>query len=233
MLEESAMRRRILALVALATLVVPAAPAMAGGGPVYRFSAIGEGASAYWTTEPADGQPITNVVYTTTTLSTSEGVIREDGSRSFDRHLALIKEVHAYDDAGNYIIISDTFGFADAGNVKFSVSGGLKRAFATATVALSTCTVDGQGNSTCLDTGSGSVVASWTGQGDVVKSPHQLHVHSSDYNETFRDRSAFRQASVSASLNGVDLGLGAHSVFADLSTGSSRTIVICRGSGSC
>jgi hypothetical protein len=232
-MEESAMGRRILAMVALVILVLPAAPALAGGGPVYRFSAIGEGASAYWTTEPANGQPLPNVAYTTTTLSASEGVVRDNGTTLFDRHLAFIEEVHSYDDAGNYIIIADTFGFAEGGNVRFSVSGGLKRAAATATVALSTCTVDGLGNTTCVDSGTGSLEASWIGQGDIVKAPHTVHVHSGDFNETFRDRSSFRQATVSAWLNGTDLGLGAQSVFADLSTGASRTIVICRGSGGC
>jgi hypothetical protein len=227
------MVRRILVLMAFATLVVPVASVSAGGGPAYRFSAIGEGASAYWTTEPADGAPQPNVAYTTTTLSTSEGVVREDGVLSKEGHLAFIQEVHSYDLAGNYVLISDTFGFADAGNLSLKVSGGLKWASATATVTLSTCTVDGLGNSTCMDTGTAVVVASWTGWGDTVQSPYKVHVHLNGYNETSRGRSSLRQANVSAWLNGADLGLGSQSVFADLSNGASRTIVICHGSASC
>lgn len=226
------MRRRILALVALAMLVVPVEPVAAdttggcGGGTSCHFSETGKGADAGWTTFPADGQPVTNVVYTDTFLSTAEQAVKQDGTVFSDKFLFIDQFSYKFDRRGNFIAVSDTFGFAGGNDVNLSVDRALTSASVTASVAVTTCIVK-----TCVDAGIGSVVASWTGQGDIIRQSGSFHVVSKGFTETSKFRGTFRNATASGSLNGADIG--GQPFFADIFNSSSRDIFICHGPGSC
>ena len=82
------MRTRILALVALAMLVVPAASVSADtaeGGGSFHYSQTGKGADAGWTTAPLDGSLVPGVVYTDTWITVSEAAVKQDGTVFSDK----------------------------------------------------------------------------------------------------------------------------------------------------
>jgi hypothetical protein len=228
------MRRRILALVALATLLVPAASVAAdttgGGGTSFHFSETGKGADAGWTTSPADGQPVTDVVYTDTFLSTAEQAAKEDGTVYADKFLFFDQTSYKYDRSGNWIFLSETSGFAGGNDVVLSVNAKLTSASVTATVGFTTCTVDRRGNVTCVD-GTGLVSGSWTGQGDTIKSSGTYHVVSKGFTENSKSRQTFRNAIASGSLNGAVVG--GQPFVGDIFSSTSRDIFICHGPGAC
>lgn len=229
------MRRRILALVALATLLVPAAPVAAdttgGGGTSYHFSETGKGADAGWSTFPADGQPVAGVVYTDTFISTSEQAVKADGTVFSDKFVYFDQYSYKIDRSGNWIFLSETFGFAGGSDVILSVDRALKSASVTAAVGLTTCTVDRRGNFTCVDAGIGSVAASWTGQGDTIKQSGSYHVVSKGFTQNSTSRGTFRDATASGSLNGA--GIGGQLFYASIFNSTSRDIFICHGPGVC
>lgn len=224
------MRRRILALVALAALLLPAMP-VAAAGNTFHFSATGKGAEAGWTTLPADGIAVTNVVYTDTFLFTAEQAVKADGTVFSDKFLVIDQFSYKIDRRGNFIFVSQTFGFAGGSDVNLSVDRGLTSASVTASVALQTCTVDRRGNPTCVDAGIGSVAASWTGQGDIIKQSGNFHVVSKGFTQNSHFRGSFRNATASGSLNGADIG--GSQFFADIFSSTSRDVFICHGPGGC
>lgn len=224
------MRHKILALVALAALLVPVLPVAAATGPgdggSYRFSATGKGAEAVWSTAPADGQLVTNVVYMDTYLFTAQQAVKQDGTVYSDKFLFIDQISYKIDQQGNWIFVSETFGYAGGGDVSLSVDRQLKVASASASVALETCTVDRHDSYTCVNAGIGSVVASWVGQGDLIRQSGTFHAGSPGFTQNGQFRGSFRNASANGSLNGSDLGA---SLFADIFSSSSRDIYICHG----
>jgi hypothetical protein len=224
------MRHKILALVALAALLVPVLPAVAATGPgdggSYHFSATGKGAEAVWSTAPADGQLVTNVVYIDTYVFTAEQAVNQDGTVYSDKFLFVDQISYKIDQRGNWIFVSETFGFAGGDDVSLSVDRQLANASASASVALETCTAGRHGSYTCVDAGIGSVVASWVGQGDLIRQSGTFHYGSTGFTENGQFRGSFRNASADGSLNGGSLGA---SLFADIFSSSSRDIFICHG----
>ena len=126
------MRLKILALVALAALLLTAMPVSAAGN-AFHFSATGKGAEAGWTTFPADGIPVTNVVYTDTFLFTAEQAVKADGEVFSDKFLFIDQFSYKFDRSGNFIFVSETFGFAGGSDVSLSVDNKLTSASVTAT----------------------------------------------------------------------------------------------------
>jgi hypothetical protein len=224
------MRLKILALVALAALLLTAMP-VAAAGNAFHFSATGNGAEAGWTTLPADGIPVTNVVYTDTFLFTSEQAVKSDGEVFTDKFLFIDQFSYKIDRRGNFIFVGETFGFAGGGDVTLSVDRQLTSASVTASVALQTCTVDRRGNFTCADAGIGSVAASWSGQGDIIRQSGTFHVGSKGFTQNSQFRGSFRNATASGSLNGADIG--GSQFFADIFSSTSRDVFICHGPGAC
>ena len=229
------MRRRILALVALATLLVPVASVAAdttgGGGTSFHFSETGKGADAGWTTSPIGGPPAVDVVYTDTFLSTAERAIKADGTVFSDKFVYFDQTSYKFDRSGNWIFVSETFGFAGGSDVVLSVNAKLTSASVTASVALQTCTVDRRGNVTCADAGNGAVSASWVGQGDAIKVSGSYHVVSKGFTYNSKSRQTFRNATAAGSLNGA--GIGGQQFFGEIFSATSRDIFICHGPGPC
>ena len=224
------MRLKILALVALAALLLTAMPVSAAGN-AFHFSATGKGAEAGWTTFPADGIPVTNVVYTDTFLFTAEQAVKADGEVFSDKFLFIDQFSYKFDRSGNFIFVSQTFGFAGGSDVSLSVDNKLTSASVTASVALQTCTVDRRGNFTCADPEIGSVVASWTGQGSIIRSNGVFHFGSTGSTSNSHFRGSFRNATASGSLNGA--AIGGSQFFADIFSSTSRDVFICHGPGAC
>jgi hypothetical protein len=224
------MRHKILALVALAALLVPVLPVAAatgpGGGGSYHFSATGKGAEAVWSTAPFDGQLLTNVVYMDTYVFTAEQAVKQDGTVYSDKFLFVDQVSYKLDRRGNWILISETFGYAGAADVSLSVDRQLASASASASVALQTCTADSHGSYSCVDGGIGSVAVSWVGQGDLIRQSGTFHYGSTGFTENGQFRGSFRNASADGSLNGGNLGVP---LFADIFNSSSRDIFICHG----
>ena len=224
------MRRKILALVALAALLLPAMP-VAAAGNAFHFSATGKGAEAGWTTFPADGIPVTNVVYTDTFLFTAEQAIKADGEVFSDKFLFIDQFSYKFDRSGNFIFVGETFGFAGGSDVNLSVNSKLTSASVTASVALQTCTVDRRGNFTCADAGIGSVAASWSEQGGLIRSNGVSHFGSPGSTQNSHFRGSFRNAIASGSLNGAIID--GSPFFADIFSSTSRDVFICHGPGAC
>jgi hypothetical protein len=228
------MRRRILALVVLATLLVPVASVAAdttgGGGTSFHFSESGKGADAGWSTSPFDGPVVADVVYTDTFLSTAEQATRADGTVYADKFVYVDQTSYKYDRSGNWIFVSETSGFAGGSDVALSVNAKLSSASVTATVSLQTCTAGRRGSVTCVD-GTGSVSAAWTGVGDTIKSSGTFHVVSKGFTETSKSRQTFRNATTRGSVNGADLG--EQQFYGEIFSAASRDIFICHGPGPC
>jgi hypothetical protein len=216
------MRRRILALAALAALLLSAIPAAAAtSGNAFHFSATGKGAEAGWSTFPADGIPVVNVVYTDTFVFASEDAITQDGEVFSDKFAFIDQISFKIDRRGNFVFVSETFGFAGGSDVNLAVDSKLNSASLTASVALQTCT-----ERSCTDAGIGSLVASWTGQGDIIRQSGTFHVTSKTFTESGQFRGSFRNATATGSLNGAGFG---SQFFADIFSSTSRDVFICHG----
>jgi hypothetical protein len=224
------MRHKILALVALAALLVPALPVAAATGPgdggSYHFSATGKGAEAVWSTAPFDGTLETNVVYMDTYVFAAEQAVKQDGTVYADKFLFVDQVSYKLDRRGNWILISETFGSAGGSDVSLSVDRQLASASASASVALVTCTAGSHGSYSCVDAGIGSVAVSWVGQGDLIRQSGTFHNGSPGFTQNGQFRGSFRNASANGSLNGGNLG---SPLFADIFSSTSRDIFICHG----
>ena len=201
------MRRRILALVALAMLVVPVAPVAARSTFVYHFNSTGQGAVAFWGTEPAAPQP--GVEYTLAFVQLQLGVQVGTGAPvAHVRDLGFTSVVYKYDAAWTKIFIKRTSGGASGSGVKASFGPNLSSASASATVALQSCDHDFDEDGECLnpeDAGSGVVVASWIGQGPIFRNLSTDHERLVGLHLIFNGPGLIRSAIASASLSGVNL----------------------------
>lgn len=214
------MRRTILALVALVALLLAAMP-VAAAGNAFHFSATGKGAEAGWSTLPAYGIPVTNVVYTDTFVFASEDAFTSDGEVFSDKFVFIDQFSYKFDRRGNFIFVSDTFGFAGGSDVNLAVDSKLLSASVTASVALQTCT-----ERQCTDAGIGLLVASWTGQGDIIRQSGTFHVTSKTFTQSGQFRGSFRNATATGSLDGAGFG---SLFFADIFSSTSRDVFVCHG----
>lgn len=229
------MRRAILALVAVAALVVPiasvAADTTGGGGSSFKYSQTGKGADAAWSTAPADGQLVVGTVYTDTYVSTSEQAVKADGTVYSDKFVFIDQIGYKIDRTGNFVFVSETFGFAGGSDVTLSIAKSLSSGSVAANISLVTCTVDRRGNYACADSGIGTLAASWTGQGDLIRQSGSFHTVSKGFTNNYKFRGTFRNATATGSLNGT--AIGGQLYFADLFSSSSREVFICHGPGTC
>jgi hypothetical protein len=218
-------RRLLVVLGVLLALVVAASPAQAAGN-AFHFSVKGPGAEAFWSTFPESGTPEPGVVYTDTFLQTAAQAVREDGTRFDDKFLFIDQFSYKFDRRGNFIFVSETFGFAGGNDVNLSVNTpSLTSASVTATVALTTCTEE-HGEFVCVDAGTATVHAAWTGTGELVRVSETFRANSKSFTEVFRFRGTFRDASATGGMDGTDFGT---SLFADIFNASSADLFVCHG----
>ena len=219
------MRRLLVVLGVLLALVVAASPAQAAGN-AFHFSVKGPGAEAFWSTFPTQGDPQPGVVYTDTYLQTAAQAVREDGTRFDDKFLFIDQFSYKFDRRGNFIFVSETFGFASGNDVNLTVDARrLTTASVTATVALTTCTEE-HGEFVCVDAGTATVHAAWTGTGELLRVSDTFRVTSKTFTEVSRFRGTFRDATATGGLNGTDFGT---SQFADIFNASSADLFVCHG----
>jgi hypothetical protein len=219
------MRRLLVILGVLLALVVAASPAQAAGN-AFHFSVRGPGAEAFWTTFPAEGEPQPGVVYTDTFLQTADQAVRQDGTRFEDKFLFIDQFSYMFDERGNFIFVSETFGFASGDDVNLTVDARrLTAASVTANVALTTCTEE-DGEFVCVDAGTATVHAAWTGTGELVRVSETFRATSKTFTEVFRFRGTFRDATATGEMNGTDF---ATSQFADIFNASSADVFVCHG----
>jgi|RhiMetdeSRZDD1v2_1073273.scaffolds.fasta_scaffold1026006_1 hypothetical protein len=219
------MRRLLVVLGVLLALVVAASPAQAAGN-AFHFSVKGPGAEAFWSTFPTQGEPQPGVVYTDTYLQTAAQAVREDGTRFDDKFLFIDQFSYKFDRRGNFIFVSETFGFASGNDVNLTVDARrLTTASVTATVALTTCTEE-HGEFVCVDAGTATVHAAWTGTGELLRVSDTFRVTSKTFTEVSRFRGTFRDATATGGLNGTDFGT---SQFADIFNASSADLFVCHG----
>jgi len=215
----------VVVLGVLLVLVVAASPAQAAGN-TFHFSVKGPGAEAFWSTFPVSGTPEPGVVYTDTYLTTVQQAVREDGTRFQDNFLFIDRFSYKFDRRGNFIFVSDTFGFASGDAVALSVDASkLTSASVSADVALTTCTEE-HGEFVCVDAGTATVRASWTGTGELVRVSETFRAGSKTFTEVFRFRGTLRDATATGGMNGTDFGT---SLFADIFNASSADLFVCHG----
>ena len=99
-----------LTIVALA-LGSGAAPALAAGS-VYRYSFAGKGADGGWTSCPSG--PAVNQVCTDTYIGAAEQMYKQDGTQFPSTTLSLYRYSYKIDRKGNWVFVSESYGFGDA-----------------------------------------------------------------------------------------------------------------------
>lgn len=219
------MRRLLVVLGVLLALVVAASPARAAGN-AFHFSVKGPGAEAFWSTFPTEGKPEPGVVYTDTFLQTADQAVREDGTRFDDKFLFIDQFSYKFDRRGNFIFVSETFGFAGGDDVDLTVDARkLTAASVTANVALATCTED-HGELACVDAGTATVRAAWTGTGEPVRVSQTIRINSKSFTEVLNFRGTFRDAAATGGMNSTDFG---PALFADIFNASSADLSVCHG----
>jgi hypothetical protein len=213
------MRRLMITLCAVLAVALSASAASAAGN-AFHFKASGPGAEGFWSTCPFEPGP--NTVCTDTFLFTADQAVREDGTRFQDTFLFIDQFIYKFDRRGNFVFISETFGFASGADVSLVVDRNLTTANVDATVALETC----DENFTCMDAGTGAVSASWTGVGELARVSEKFTFRTKTFMEKFTFRGKMRDAIATGDLDGVDFG---DSLFADIFNATSSDLFVCHG----
>ena len=216
------MLRRLLVLAVVLSLVLALIPTpVLAAGQTFHFRFARKGAEGGWTNCPT--QPAPGVVCTDTFLFVAEEVLKEDGSSFQGTTLFIDQFSYKFDRKGNFIFVSETFGFGEA---ILGVDQQLTSASASATIPLTICTVDRKGNFTCADSGTASVNASWIGTGDLVRVHDNFHVVSKGFTINSHFNGKFRDASASAQVNGNDVGAQFFATILEVRTGD---VFVCHG----
>lgn len=213
------MRRMLLTLMAVLALLVSTSPAQAAGIE-FRFTAEGPGADAFWTTFPEDGVPEPNVVYTDTFLFTADEAVTENGEEFQNKFLFVEQFSFKFDRRGNFIPVSDTFGFAGGDDVSLTVDARrLTSAAVRAVVQFEQCDARG-----CTPVGSELVEASWTATGPLTHNTGTFVSSSSSSTFVSRFRGTSREASATGRIGDQDLGV---TEFASIFNSGFTDMLIC------
>jgi hypothetical protein len=211
------MRRLIVPIVVLAVATLLAGPAIAAGN-AFHFSSKGLGAEGGWTSVSGSG---TNATFTDTFIFASQDIVSFDGETFSDPFVFVDRFTFKFDRKGNFVFVSDTFGFASGSAVNLSVDSKLRSASVSATVDLETCT-----ERSCRADGTAEIAASWTGTGDVIRVVDNFKVGSKTFTETGHFKGTFRNADATATFDGADVG---DQFFADIFDTSFRDTFVCHG----
>lgn len=222
------MRTRATILISIALAMSVAAPVAAGGSQTFHFSEKGQGADAYWTTYPIDGIAVTNVVYRDTFVGASSSIVKADGTTFSNGGLFVDSFTYKFDRRGNFVPISETFGFVDGASV--IVDSKLANASVAGSGPADYCAYDANWNATCSST-TFSFSGTWTGQGPLYRTHGTGSFGvSGTYQVTYHGTGSWRAATAAASLT---IGSGTVSVgqnqFADLfaSRNGENDVIIC------
>lgn len=189
-----------LALTVLAFAVVISPPPARAATTTWHYSSRGKGAEAYFTT--CYDWPGPGTVCTDTGVYVSEFVYKEDGTKYPSTTMSFYQTRYKYDQRGNWIWISDTWGYGDA---SLSIDNKLTYATASGNLQLMTCTQARRGEVNCTDAGMKEISASWSGIGDLVRSKSNSHTISKGYNYSSHYSGTYRDAS--AQVSGMDPGV--------------------------
>ncbi len=129
---------------------------------------------------------------------------RSDGSKFAGTTLFLSEYSYKYDRRGNFILISDRWGFGEA---SLSVDRRLLSAAASATVPAARCTLDRRGNYNCTEGENVLVDVAWSGHGDLVRSNGHWHSVSNGFTYNSHSSGTYRAASASGAINTNSLGM--------------------------
>jgi hypothetical protein len=208
-------RRSLVVMLTVVAVLAAAAPALAAGGS-FHFSSKGLGAEGGWTATTGTG---TNTVYTDTYIYTSLDSFTEGGQTYSEPSIFVDIFSYKFDRRGNFVFVSERFGFASGSDVALSVDSKLRSASVSATVAFDLCD-----ERSCAPDGTSQVDASWTGTGAIVKVNDNFKVSSKGFTETGHFRGSFRNANATASVDGVSAG---DQWFADIFNVSFRDVFVC------
>jgi hypothetical protein len=168
-------------------------------GSTWHFSFAGKGAEAGFTT--CDYWPVpAGTICTDTYISVAEEVYKEDGTQYPSTTMWVNQYSYKFDKWGNWIFVSDSWG---GGEASLSIDRKLSNATASATLQMTTCTVDRRGNYTCQDS-QVPVSATWSGVGDIVRTTGNSHTVSKGYTYNSHFKGSYRDAS--AQVSGFEIG---------------------------
>ena len=174
-------------------------PQASAAGSTWHYSFVGKGAEAsfsdcnYWPV-PA------GTICTDTYISVAEQVYKDDGSTYPSTTMWVSQYQYKVDKKGNSIYVSDSWG---SGEASLSIDQKLSSATASATLQMTTCTVDRRGNYTCQEN-LVPVSATWTGFGDLVRTNSNSHTVSKGYTYNSHYKGTYREAN--AQVNGLQVG---------------------------
>jgi hypothetical protein len=196
--------------------IIASAASVAAAGATFHFSSKGLGAEGGWTATSGSGQ---NTVYTDTFIYTSRDSFTEDGQTFTEPSIFVDQFSYKFDHQGNFVFVSERFGFASGADVDLTVDSKLRWATVSAIVAFDLCD-----ERSCSPDGTGLVEASWTGTGGVVRTNQIFHAVSKEFTESGHFRGTFRNANATATVDGVDVG---DQFFADIFNVTSRDVFVC------
>lgn len=209
-------RRALVVLFGLVAMLGAAMPALAAGAS-FHFSSKGLGAEGGWTATAGSG---TNTVYTDTYIYTSHDSFTEGGQTYTAPSIFVDIFSYKFDRRGNFVFVSERFGFASGSDVvNLSVDSKLRSATVSATVAFDLCD-----ERSCAPDGTSDVDASWTATSAIVKVNDNFKVNSQGFTETSHFRGSFRDASATATVDGVSAG---EQWLGDVFNVSSRDVFVC------
>lgn len=208
------MRRIALSVVLFVVVALVGGSSTAAAAPTQtvRFQFNGSFAEALWETQ--------------TSSSFTDTFVFVQKDRRGSASLFLDQFTANFDNNGNFTGATDVSGEADSG-VSFSSSRSLSSAMASASVPVTSCTYDANGDLIgCSDAGMIDVSASWTGEGPIARGTFNDNFHQDGFHEVDHFTGTDRQATASATVDGISLGTG-DLQFADLGTALSGTVIIC------
>ncbi len=198
MLKKSILIAVSLAVITFAMVISP--PQARAATDTWHYSSSGKGAEAYFTT--CYDMPKPGTLCTDTGVYVGEFVFKEDGTKYPSTTMSFYQTKYKYDQRGNWIWVSDTWGYGDA---TLSIDNKLTFATASGNLQLTTCTPGRRGEINCTDTGMKEISASWSGIGDLVRSKSNSHTISKGYNYSSHSSGSYRDAS--AQVSGLEPGV--------------------------
>jgi hypothetical protein len=209
------LKRGLLLLTWLAWGLMGNATAFADDHTIQRtFS--GKGASGIWTTCPAQ-PPSEGITCHTASLTVSEQMTREDGTKTTNITLLFFQSNFFVDATGNFTLLSQ---YQGEGEASLTLSGNLAGATTRATIPILYCPVGG----TCFPLTTATLTATWTGMGEVFITNTHFHTEAGGLRWRNHFHGKVRDALGSAQVNGTDWGT---QVFAQLFQGTSTFLTIC------
>lgn len=188
-----------LALSLMAFVVAISPPQARAADNTWHYSFVGLGADASFST--CNYWPVSaGTICTDTYVSVAEEVYNEGGTKYPSTTMWFSQYQYKIDKKGNWTYVSDSWGWGDA---SLSIDRKLSSATASATLLVSTCTVDRRGNYKCQES-TVPVSATWIGVGDLVRSSGNYHTVSKGYTYNSHFRGTYRDAT--AQVSGLEVG---------------------------